>query len=132
MCWYKRTKKWVVQTKVNGKRVHVGYFDDEEKAAEAYRNAVAGIQRALEVNKTASSSSSNKKTEASSLQQPPSIENSETASEETSKGNNTKNHYTSLDANTSSSPVGEDEANSDDISTSGGADTDAKETQFTL
>lgn len=45
MCWYKRTKKWVVQTKVNGKRVHVGYFDDEEKAAEAYRNTVAGIQR---------------------------------------------------------------------------------------
>jgi hypothetical protein len=50
VCWYKRTKKWVVQTKVNGKRVHVGYFDDEEKAAEAYRNAVQGIQikKALE------------------------------------------------------------------------------------
>jgi hypothetical protein len=44
VCWYKRTKKWVVQTKVNGKRVHVGYFDDEEKAAEAYKNAVQGIQ----------------------------------------------------------------------------------------
>jgi len=50
VCWYKRTKKWVVQTKVNGKRVHVGYFDDEEKAAEAYKNAVQGIQvkKALE------------------------------------------------------------------------------------
>ncbi|KAH9256044.1 hypothetical protein BASA81_005820 [Batrachochytrium salamandrivorans] len=45
VCWYKRTKKWVVQTKVNGKRVHVGYFDDEDKAAEAYRSTVAGIQR---------------------------------------------------------------------------------------
>ena len=44
VCWYKRTKKWVVQTKVNGKRVHVGYFDDEEKAAEAYKNAVQNIQ----------------------------------------------------------------------------------------
>lgn len=50
VCWYKRTKKWVVQTKVNGKRVHVGYFDDEEKAAEAYKAAVQGIQvkKALE------------------------------------------------------------------------------------
>lgn len=54
VCWYKRTKKWVVQTKVNGKRVHVGYFDDEEKAAEAYKNAVQGIQikKALEAKKT--------------------------------------------------------------------------------
>lgn len=54
VCWYKRTKKWVVQTKVNGKRVHVGYFDDEEKAAEAYKNAVQGIQikKALEAKKS--------------------------------------------------------------------------------
>ena len=44
VCWYKRTKKWVVQTKVNGKRVHVGYFDDEEKAAQAYKEAVQSIQ----------------------------------------------------------------------------------------
>jgi hypothetical protein len=55
VCWYKRTKKWVVQTKVNGKRVHVGYFDDEEKAAEAYKNAVQGIQvrKALEAKQKA-------------------------------------------------------------------------------
>lgn len=44
VCWYKRTKKWVVQTKVNGKRLHVGYFEDEEQAAEAYRKAVAKIK----------------------------------------------------------------------------------------
>lgn len=55
VCWYKRTKKWVVQTKVNGKRVHVGYFDDEEKAAEAYKKAVQGIQikKALEAKQRA-------------------------------------------------------------------------------
>jgi len=70
VCWYKRTKKWVVQTKVNGKRVHVGYFDDEEKAAEAYKNAVQGIQvkKAMEAQQKAlgggSSSSSDDKAQA--------------------------------------------------------------------
>lgn len=55
VCWYKRTKKWVVQTKINGKRVHVGYFDDEEKAAEAYKSAVQSIQikKALEAKQRA-------------------------------------------------------------------------------
>lgn len=55
VCWYKRTKKWVVQTKINGKRVHVGYFDNEEKAAEAYKTAVQSIQikKALEAKQRA-------------------------------------------------------------------------------
>ena len=45
VCWYRRTKKWVVQTKVNKKRVHVGYFSDEEEAAKAYLVAVANINQ---------------------------------------------------------------------------------------
>jgi hypothetical protein len=45
VCWYRRTKKWVVQTKVNKKRVHVGYFSDEEEAAKAYLIAVANINQ---------------------------------------------------------------------------------------
>jgi hypothetical protein len=49
----KRTKKWVVQTKVNGKRVHVGYFEDEEKAAQAYRDCLAEASRKEEENKMA-------------------------------------------------------------------------------
>ncbi|GBG35111.1 Hypothetical Protein FCC1311_113342 [Hondaea fermentalgiana] len=44
VCWYKRTKKWVVQVKIRGYRQHVGYFDDEVKAAEAYKAALAKIQ----------------------------------------------------------------------------------------
>ena len=28
--------KWKVQIKVNGKIVHIGYYDDEEEAAGAY------------------------------------------------------------------------------------------------
>jgi len=45
VCWYRRTKKWVVQTKVNKKRVHIGYFSDEEEAARAYQLAVANIHQ---------------------------------------------------------------------------------------
>jgi hypothetical protein len=44
VCWYKRTKKWVVQTKIAGKRVHVGYFDDEEQAHTAYLDTVAKLR----------------------------------------------------------------------------------------
>jgi len=45
VCWYRRTRKWVVQTKVNKKRVHIGYFSDEEEAARAYQLAVANIHQ---------------------------------------------------------------------------------------
>ncbi|KAH9254871.1 hypothetical protein BASA81_007121 [Batrachochytrium salamandrivorans] len=45
VCWYKRTRRWVAQTKINGKRVHLGYFDDEESAAQAYRDKVSTLER---------------------------------------------------------------------------------------
>lgn len=34
--WFPRTRKWVVQLKIKGKAVCLGYFDNEEKAARAY------------------------------------------------------------------------------------------------
>lgn len=45
VCWYKRTKKWVVQVKIRGIRQHVGYFDDEEEAAKAYKLALDDIKQ---------------------------------------------------------------------------------------
>ena len=44
VCWYKRTQKWVVQIKVKGVRKHVGYFNDEHVAGEAYLMAVAKVE----------------------------------------------------------------------------------------
>lgn len=43
VCWYRRTKKWVVQVKTRGIRLHVGYFSCELKAAAAYKKALASI-----------------------------------------------------------------------------------------
>ena len=37
--WYKNREQWRVGIRVNGKRIHLGYFDDIEKAAEAYNHA---------------------------------------------------------------------------------------------
>jgi hypothetical protein len=34
--WHKRAMKWVVQIKVRGRTLHLGYFADEMKAARAY------------------------------------------------------------------------------------------------
>jgi len=48
VCWYKRTKRWVAQIKVNGVRKHIGYFKDEEKAALAYQLAVERTRGAKE------------------------------------------------------------------------------------
>lgn len=39
VCWYKKSKKWVAKISFNGKRYHLGYFDDIIKAAKAYNNA---------------------------------------------------------------------------------------------
>lgn len=44
VCWYKRTKRWVVQLKINGVRRHVGYFKDENAAAVAYEEAIREIR----------------------------------------------------------------------------------------
>lgn len=37
--WHKRIKKWWAQIYVKGTFIHLGYFDDIDKAAEAYRIA---------------------------------------------------------------------------------------------
>ena len=37
--WYKPYKKWKAQISVNGKHIHLGYFDIPEEAAKAYREA---------------------------------------------------------------------------------------------
>lgn len=39
VCWYVRGEKWVAQISVNGKKVSLGYFNEEDKAAEAYNEA---------------------------------------------------------------------------------------------
>lgn len=37
--WYKPTKKWRVQIKLNGKKIHIGYFKDIQDAESAAINA---------------------------------------------------------------------------------------------
>lgn len=37
--WYPKYQKWVVKIMVQGERVHLGYFDDEVDAAQAYDEA---------------------------------------------------------------------------------------------
>ena len=37
--WYKPTKKWRAQIKVNKKKIYLGYFDDIEDAVNAYNKA---------------------------------------------------------------------------------------------
>ncbi len=39
VCWHKRDLCWVAYIKVNGKRIHLGEFLEEAKAAEAYQAA---------------------------------------------------------------------------------------------
>lgn len=44
--WYKPTKKWVAQIGINGKRVRLGYYINEEGARDAYKKALVehGLQ----------------------------------------------------------------------------------------
>lgn len=37
-CWHKRVNKWCAEIKVNGKKIHLGYFDTEHDARQAYLN----------------------------------------------------------------------------------------------
>ena len=37
--WYKRDKKWQAQIKLNGKKIHLGYFSTPEEAHAAYCKA---------------------------------------------------------------------------------------------
>lgn len=39
--WDKQSKKWRVQIRINNKKKHLGYFTDQEKASEAYKEARA-------------------------------------------------------------------------------------------
>lgn len=39
VCWHKRKKKWSAEIMKNSKHYHIGYFNTEEKAAEAYNKA---------------------------------------------------------------------------------------------
>lgn len=36
VCWYPPTRKWVGQLRVAGKRIYLGYFQNEQAAARAY------------------------------------------------------------------------------------------------
>jgi hypothetical protein len=37
--WHKLNKKWQATTKIDGKKIHLGLFDDIEDARKAYENA---------------------------------------------------------------------------------------------
>lgn len=39
--WHKRRQRWMARIQVEGRRIHLGEFDSEEVAAEAYRAAAA-------------------------------------------------------------------------------------------
>jgi len=41
--WYKNSKKWRSQIQINSKVKHLGLFDTEEEAYEAYQNALKSI-----------------------------------------------------------------------------------------
>jgi hypothetical protein len=43
VCWYKRTQRWVVQIKIRGVRVHIGYYKDEVEAAKTYERVVKKV-----------------------------------------------------------------------------------------
>lgn len=39
--WHKASQKWMARIKIDGKNKHLGYFEKEEDARQAYLNAVA-------------------------------------------------------------------------------------------
>ena len=43
VCWYKTTKKWMSAIKINGKRKHLGYFNNEYEAHLAYRKELNSL-----------------------------------------------------------------------------------------
>ena len=45
--WNPSTKKWAARCMVNGKRTHIGYFDDVALAASAYQQVAASMHGAF-------------------------------------------------------------------------------------
>ena len=41
--WFKRDNKWKASIYINGKLIHLGYFDTEEEASKAYNNKLKEI-----------------------------------------------------------------------------------------
>ena len=37
VCWNKQNSKWIAQIRIDGKKKHLGYFDNEQEAVEAYK-----------------------------------------------------------------------------------------------
>ena len=44
VCWHKEREKWISQIMINKKIKHLGYFIEEEEAAQAYKNVCGVIQ----------------------------------------------------------------------------------------
>lgn len=42
--WYKYTRKWCAKIRINGKRIHLGYFHKEIDASNAYQNRLKEIK----------------------------------------------------------------------------------------
>jgi hypothetical protein len=40
VCWAKGNNKWHTKCRLNGKIIHIGYFDDEREAAKAYNEFI--------------------------------------------------------------------------------------------
>lgn len=41
--WNKKSNKWVAHIKINGKSKHLGYFENEDEASEAYQKALRNL-----------------------------------------------------------------------------------------
>ena len=44
VCWHKKTKKWVSEISINGKLKHLGLFDSEIEASNAYQNKLQQLK----------------------------------------------------------------------------------------
>lgn len=47
--WHKKVKKWVAKITINGKRVHLGCFDNEKDAADCYQKSLLSIKHIAEL-----------------------------------------------------------------------------------
>ena len=49
VCWCKRENKWVSAIRLNGKKITLGHFNNEEEAGECYQNALKAIEKGTEI-----------------------------------------------------------------------------------